>query len=335
MFFNYSYSQNNEIIFKVDERTEFFRTIFNLAAEDVIAEKWKPCETEYYKEVKNHFEKFRSHPLINYVLENDNIKIDFSTIGLMYKNFENFEFDYAYLDDLGDLGLTQKEVEVMKPMLIDFYKKSNFKKFFVQNQKYYLEATDQLQKQAKKEKIFEGVEAFFQSNRKDLKFIVFVELTNNVNNKALSFYGHHNPNIRALILSNLCDDIANPTTQNQYLVLDNVKKGILFHEISHIFTNELLDKYIGKLSDYNLICKDCNDVQIKDFVDHYIVYPLQAVLTKKLNNDTKGEVFYLEKCKDVRKDIYLKLLNYNPKGNVKFEDIYKECIEMIRSSAIK
>lgn len=332
---NSCYSQDNQIVFTVDQRTEFFRTIFNLAAEDVIAEKWKPCETDYYKSVKMHFGSYKSHPLIKYVLENDNIKIDFSAIGLMYKDLDSFEFDPEYTQDLKDLGLTFEEVEVMRPMLIDFYSKSNFKQFFEQNQQYYLEATAQLQKQAKDEKVFDGIAAFFQSAQNNLKFIVFVELTNNINNKALSFYDHHNPDIGAVVLANLCDDIDNPTPFNHHLILDDIKKRILYHEVSHLFTNAFLDKHIGRLPDYSKACKDCTDSQVKDFVDHYIVFPLQAVLMKRLNNDLKGEIFYMEKCTDVRKDVYLRLLNYNPQGPEKFEAVYKECIELIRSSAGK
>lgn len=327
--------QKNEVIFIVDERTEFFRTIFNLAAADQIDEKMQPCETLYYKEIKEYFKPYLDHPLLTYLLNNDNVRIDFSALALMYKNFESFEFDIFYFKDLNHLGLSEKDLNELRPLLQDFYQRTNFKKFFLEHQDYYKNAITKLQAEAEKEQLFEQIESFYQSNRKGLRFIVFVELTNNANNKALSFYEHNNPDIRALVLTNLCDNIQNPTDKNTILTLDNDKRNILCHEISHIFTTNLLERYIGKLSDFKSICKDCNDEKIKDFIDHQIVYPLQAILVKKLNNDLSGEVYFETKCTDIRREVYKRLKQYDPKGNIPFETVYRECMEIIRKEAMK
>ncbi|WP_306350071.1 DUF4932 domain-containing protein [Flavobacterium sp. '19STA2R22 D10 B1'] len=322
----------NEIIFKVDERTEFFRTIYNLAVDDVIDDKLKPCETEYYKSVKAYFNPYKNHPLMAYILNNDNIGVDFSVVGLMYKNFETFEFDSYYLDELKGMGISEQEIKEMKPLLLDFYKKSNFRKFFKSHQNYYLKAVENLKIEAEKEQLFESIEQFYQSQKEGLKFIIFVELTNNANNRALSFYEHNNPKTRALILTNLCTDINSPTETNKFLTLEG-KRRILYHEISHIFTNELLNKYIGNISDYKSLCKECDEVKIRDYVDHAIVNPLQAILMKRLGNDTSGELYFLTECKDVRKDIYIRLALYNPKDIISFESVYKECIEILQKKS--
>lgn len=327
-------SQKNEVIFTIDERTEFFRTVFNLAAAGEMDERMVPCETAYYKEIKEYFKPYLKHPLLAYVLNNDNIRIDFSTLGLMYKDFERFKFDNFYLQELKDLGLTEKDLNELKPLLLDFYKKTNFKKFFLEHQPYYKKAIAGLQEETEQEEVFEKIESFYQSNRKGLKFIVFVELTNNANNKALPFYDHNNPNIRALILTNLCDNIQNPTAANDILSLDNDKRNILCHEISHIFTTSLLEKYIGNPSDFKSLCKDCSDGKIKDFIDHRIVYPLQAILIKRLSNDTAGEIFFETKCADIRKEVYKRIKEYDPASNIPFEMVYKECMEIIRKGAI-
>lgn len=42
---------------------------------------------------------------------------------------------------------------------------------------------------------------------------------------------------------------------------------------------------------------------------------------------------FRNKVKDVRRDIYLHLSKYDPKGTMSFEKYYKECIELIRDSA--
>ena len=83
----------NKTVFKVDERIELLRIAFNLAVQDYIDEKMLPCDTEYSKRVNSHFKEFKNHQLIKYIDDSPNIIIDFPTIGLMFKDFETFEFD--------------------------------------------------------------------------------------------------------------------------------------------------------------------------------------------------------------------------------------------------
>lgn len=70
---------------------------------------------------------------------------------------------------------------------MDFYQKSGFSNFFKSNEAYYKEAITKIQQQVSDEKLFDKVMDFHQVNDKDLEFIVFVELTNNANNKAVDF----------------------------------------------------------------------------------------------------------------------------------------------------
>lgn len=322
----------NNVVFKIDERTEFFRTIFNIAAQDVLPEDIRPCQTEYLNKVNQHFLQYKNHPLINWVYEDENIGIDFSTIGLMFKNLQTFEFDTAYSKELKYYGLNEKTLDSVKPFMIDFYKKSKFNEFFKSNDNYYTKAISQVEKQVSDEKLFDKVMEFYQIKEKDLELIVFVELTNSANNKAMDFYDNYNPKKRAIILANYCELYTEPNPSNDILQLDNSTRGVLYHEISHLVTNNLLDKHIGKLSQFNSICIDCNDIDIKDKVDHMIVYPLQAIMMERFDNNSRGSDFYLKKCTDVRKDIYQRLTEYKPENKVAFEKIYIDCINLIKAS---
>ncbi len=323
----------NTVVFKIDERTEFFRTIFNIAAQDVLPDDLRPCQTEYIKQVNKQFLQYKNHPLINWVYEDDNIGIDFSTIGLMFKDLETFEFDTLYTKELKYYGLNAKTLDSVKPFMTDFYKISNFKQFYKSNKEYYNRAISKIEKQVAEERLFNKVMNFYQIKEKGLELIVFVELTNSANNKAINFYDNYNPKKRAIILANYCELYTEPGPSNEIMELDNSTRGVFYHEISHLFTTKLLNKHIGELDKFESICKGCSDVKIIDKVDHLIVYPLQGLMMKRFDNNSRGSDFYLTKCTDVRKDIYQRLTKYRPEDKIPFEKTYMDCINLIKESA--
>lgn len=325
--------KTNQVIFKVDERIELLRIAFNLAVQDYIDKGMLPCDTEYSKRVNNHFKEFKNHQLIKYIDDSENILFDFPTIGLMFKNFETFEFDNTYLKELSGFKITKREIDSLQPLLIDFSKKSDFKIFFEKNKNYYRNAVKNIEKQVNEERLFDSIVNFFQSKEQGLEMIVFVELTNSANNKAVSFYNRYNPKKRATILGNICETPDKSTSTNEILELDDNRRGILYHETSHLFTDKLLDKYIGELSQYKTICKDCDEIKIKDKIDHLIVNPLQWLLQHRINEKDDGHNFYLNECEDIRKDIYAKLNEYQPEKGISFEQIYSDCINLIKQSA--
>lgn len=323
----------NQVVFKVDERIELLRIAFNLAVQDYIDKEMLPCDTEYSKRVNNHFKDFKNHQLIKYIDNSPSILFDFPTIGLMFKDYETFEFDNTYSKELSGFKITKSEIDSLQPLLIDFSKKSNFKTFFENNKNYYRNAVKNIEKQVNEEKLFDSIVSFFQSKEQGLEMIVFVELTNSANNKAVSFYDKYNPKKRATILGNICDTPDKSTSTNEILELDDNRRGILYHETSHLFTDKLLDKYIGELSQYETICEDCDEIKIKDKVDHLIVNPLQWLLQHRINSKDDGHNFFLNECDDIRKDIYGKLNEYQPEKDMSFEKIYSECINLIKQSA--
>ncbi|CAL2095118.1 DUF4932 domain-containing protein [Tenacibaculum sp. 190524A02b] len=323
----------NKVVFKIDERTEFFRTIFNIAVQEDLPEDIRPCHTEYLKRVNSQFLKFKNHPIIHWIKKDENIGIDFSVTGLMYKDLKQFEFDTIYKKELKAVGLTIKTLDSIKPLLIDFYQKSEFNQFFNNNKDYYKKAISKIEKQVSKEKLFNKVMSFYQDNKKDLELKVFVELTNNAVNRAVPFYDSYNPKKRAYILGNICKTPKKPMLTNLFLELNNDRRGILYHETSHLFTDKLLKKHIGKLEQYKPICKECKDIDVIDKVDHMIVYPIQALMMKRFDGNNMGDNFFLNKCKDVRKEIYKRLVEYKPENDISFEKVYMDCIHLIRESA--
>ncbi|MFD2909408.1 DUF4932 domain-containing protein [Flavobacterium ardleyense] len=327
--------ETKKVVFQVDERIEFLRIVFNIAVEDFIDHDMLPCATEYSKRVSQHFDPFKNHTLIKYVNELPNIAIDFPTIGLMFTDCKSFQFEKTYTNELSNFGISKNELDSLQPLLLDFYKTSDFENFFATNDIYYKKALEKIEKQVNEEKLFDYITDFYHSNEKDLQMIVFVELTNNANNKAISFFDNYNTKKRATILGNMCDIPEEPTSDNEILELDNTKRSILYHETSHLFTDKLLNKYIGAFSQYESLCEDCSEIQIKDKVDHLIVFPLQTLLSYRKYGKDDGHNFYLNECKDVRRDIYLKLSEYQPENKTPFEQTYAQCIELIKKAALK
>jgi hypothetical protein len=323
----------NKVIFKIDERTEFFRTIFNLAVQDDLPSDIKPCNTEYLNRINTYFKPFKNHNLIKYIYDHETMGIDFPTVGLMYESLENFQMDSIYRKEFPIYGMTIDEMDSIKPLLVDFYNKSNFQTFFSKNKKYYKDATKKVQLEIDKENLFSTITEFYQSDENGLELNVIVELTNNANNKAVSFYDKYNPKKRAVIVANLCENSNKPTSQNTFLELDNSLRTRIYHESSHLFTDKLLNKHIGNLEQYKSICENCNETEIIDTVDHLIVNVLQELISYRVFGKDDGHNFYLNKCKDVRKEIYIKLSNYQPKGEIPFEQIYVECMNMIKQAA--
>ncbi|GEQ85427.1 hypothetical protein ULMS_09350 [Patiriisocius marinistellae] len=325
--------ETNKVVFKVDAKIELLRIAFNLAVQDYIDPKMLPCDTDYSKRVNKHFENFKNHQLIKYIDDSPNIIIDFPTIGLMFKDLETFEFDNTYFQELSGFKMTKNEIDSLQPLLIDFSKKSNFEIFFEKNKSYYQDALKTIEKQVNEEKLFDKIVNFFQSKEKGLEMIVFVELTNSFNNKAVSFFDNYNPKKRATILANICEKPDKSNSTNEIMELDDNRRGILYHETSHLFTDKLLNKYIGDLSQYRPICEDCNEIEIKDKVDHLIVNPLQWLLQHRINSKDDGHNYFLNECEDIRKEVYTKLNEYQPDKEISFEQIYSECINLIKLSA--
>lgn len=331
---NIKSEKENAVVFIIDERTEFFRTAFNLAFQNDLPEDLQSCETDYLKRVNDKFIPHKEHPFIDWIYNSENIGIDFSTIGLMLEDFEEFKFDKTYTDELKKYGINEKTLDSIKPIIKDFYHKSEFGEFFKNNEEYYSKAILKLKNQVSNENLFDKVLEFYQSNEKGLELTVFVELTNNANSKAVSFYDKYNPKKRAFILANICDLPTKPTKVNDFMELDDNIRGLFYHETSHLFTNKLLEENIGELSQYNAICENCSDIQIKDKIDHLIVFPLQGLMVYRFHNVKGAHDFYLTACTDIRKNIYERLSKYLPEDKIPFEKTYIDCINLIKELAL-
>ena len=226
------------------------------------------------------------------------------------------------------------DINKFRELATSFYKESKFQFFFNQNKDYYHRAIARIQEQITEDDLFNKIKRYYQDKRTGLEFKVFVELTNNSESQAVEFYDNYNPNVRAITLGNFCELSTKSTLQNEVLDLEDYKV-ILCHEISHLYTSSVfLDKYIGNINDFKpLFDKELSDAQLKDKIDHYIIFPLQGILIKEIYDIMDLDNIFRNRVKDVRKEIYLHLSKYDFQADVSFEKYYRESIELMRSKA--
>lgn len=329
-----SVRNSNKITFEVNEGTEFLVTAFNLAVEEETSDEYKPCETPYVKRLNTYFSAFKEHPFLEYIFDEVNSGTDFSSIGLIITNFETMELDSNIDIELIKRKIYTDNISHFRKLAAAFYKEAKFNSFFESNKEYYAKSTSNIKKQVEAVNFLEKVQEYYQDNRSGLELRVFVELTNNNESQAIDFYDNYNPAIRAITLGNFCDLSSESTPRNEKLDLDDYQ-GVLCHEISHLYTTGIfLDKYIGNIEDFSgLFDDDLTKSQIKDQVDHLIIRPLQAILTKIIFNNLEGSNYYKKQSNSIEKDIYLLFSEYDPNGNKTFESYYKEAVELIRNEA--
>ncbi len=58
-------------------------------------------------------------------------------------------------------------------------------------------------------------------------------------------------------------------------------------------------------------------------------------MMKRFDDNIWGNDFFLNRCGDVRKEIYLLLSEYLSQNKILFEKVYIECISLIKASAKK
>ncbi len=326
-------SNSNKITFEVNEGTEFLLMAFNLAVEEEMTDEYKPCQTPYVKRLNACFKDYKEHPFLKYIFDDVNSGTDFSSIGLVITNYETMELNPDIDIAIIKRKIYTNDVNKFRKLASDFYKVTKFNSFFKQNKAYYTKANSKIKIQVEVEKLLGKIQEFYQDNRSGLELKVFVELANNSESQAVDFYDNYNQNIRAITLGNFCDLSSKSKQRNEILDLENYQ-GVLCHEISHLYTTSFfLDKYIGDLKDFGaLFDEELTEIQIKDRVDHMIIRPLQAVLTRIIFNDLAGSNFYEKESKGIEKEVYLLLSTYKPNGNKPFEGYYKKAIEIIRSS---
>jgi len=282
--------------------------------------------------LNEHFSASKEHPFLKYIFDKVNSGTDFSSIGLIITDLETMELNSNIDIELIKNRIYTDDIVHFRELASDFYNKSKFHSFFEKNKEYYVKSTSNIKKQVKTENLLDKIQEFYQDNRSNLELKVFVELTNNNESQAIDFYDNYNPNIRAITLGNFCDLSSESTPQNETLDLKSYQ-GVLCHEISHLYTSSVfLDKYIGNIEYFKGLFDDhLTKPQIKDEVDHIIIRPLQAILTKRIFNDLIGSNFYKKQSNSVEKDIYTLFSTYNPNGNKTFERYYQKAMELIRN----
>jgi hypothetical protein len=230
---------------QVDERVELMSIVFRLAGAREYVTNKIPM---YVDEVDKYFEKYKSHPLIKYsttLLNKYDVSYDavaqFAIFLEIKKSNIIFRKDIKIenLDDRWQRDSIPKYIVLLN----DFYKKTKFHDFFVENKKIREIAEENFAKEVTDKIDFDWFNKFF-GYLPEKKFHIIISLANGPN--------HYGPNIVykngekeffAIIGSWQADENGYPTYKDK----NRSTESTLIHEISHSFCNPLVFEYQNEL----------------------------------------------------------------------------------------
>lgn len=308
--------KNNKTEIVIDKKMEALRLAYNFATQDSIDEKYRPCQTNYYKELSDNNKDLKNHKLVKFIQNGDYWGIDFPNISYCFddnfkvkKNINSDELKSTY-------SYHYNKLDTLSVLFKDFYSKfnsANSNKIGLENFKKDLK-NSQLEKQ---------IESFFrEKNNSNLK--VFFEPTNNMNSKALTFIDDKNQrNISLSYFS--CKE--NATGLDINLVFNDDNRRVITHENCHLYTNLLYNKYFSKEFEEKLKGEKYKD-QYTD-IDEIIVRGITAkILAIKYGIDVgEKEIAHQAKPSRIVFDVLDEYIN-DPKMN--FETIYIKIIEKLK-----
>lgn len=301
----------------VDKKMEALQLAYNFAVQDSIEEKYKPCQTNYYKELSKKNEALKKHKLVNFIQKGDYWGGDFPIISICFDNKINLKKNIDYKELKANYKYHFDKLDTLKSYFKDFYNKINLDNTNKINLEQFINSY-------KKNKIQEKLKLFFRNNQK-FEFKIYFNPINNLMNKAITFINEGNSK-RSIVLGYIaCKTKETETKIN--LDFDNTTRRIIIHENCHLYTDELFKKYF----DFEFKEK-LNQEKFKDYdinVDEIIVRGITAKILEVNYGKTVGEQ-ELENQPKASRIVFETLGEYIKNPNINFETIYIKIIENLK-----
>lgn len=231
-------AQQNLVV-TIDDRMEALSIFYTLATADTLDV--KPTPSTYYKDVKTYFEPYKNHASLNW-----------------YRNLESWDgYDMAsmglFLSDTYPFTVKIKpEVKYIKSTSNDvflqhfntFYKECNVKKFIKEHQKQYQSVCKTVNDSVQSSGILKEINNFYGQST-DGKFIIYLDLLNNLGNNAIPSVDPLFKGKRMFRLAYLNDTAKNLTDNSPVQFTPYL--NVVVHEISHLFLGSFIQKYDTEL----------------------------------------------------------------------------------------
>nr|WP_320119881.1 DUF4932 domain-containing protein [uncultured Marinifilum sp.] len=233
------FSQNKCLSPKVDERIELLSIVFRLADSP---EYKNNTIKQYTDSIDNYFKTYKNHKVIKMASQlRDKNEVSFDAVPSLAIHIkivnDSIKFNPRLTKNNLDDRWTKKEEDFIL-LLDDFYRKSNFKNFFNQNQEFYEIAINRFSKISNSINLL-WFERFFACAPKG-KYNVVLSFTN---------WGNYGPKITnksgiediySILSASSADSLGYPIYKTN-------KKQTLVHEFCHSFCNQLGEKYYPEM----------------------------------------------------------------------------------------
>ncbi|GAA4773596.1 MULTISPECIES: DUF4932 domain-containing protein [Flavobacterium] len=239
LFLNNSFSQKSLEV-RIDKRVEAITIFYTLATRDTLDV--KPTPSSYYKDFDSYFEKYKNHESLNWYRNLEKWDAyDVSSLGLYLSDKYPFKLVIPY----NETHLKSSELYTFLSHLNKFYKECEVEQFIKNHKNDYLKIETSIKKSIEENDILLDVKKFYNKPTKH-KLIVLPDLLNAIINNAIVINDKKYSNYRFIKLAYLKNKNIAQTNETEvnFIPLPNV----VIHEISHLFVQDFIPKYIEQLS---------------------------------------------------------------------------------------
>lgn len=314
-------TSKSSVILKVDDRIEIFRLAYNLAIMDSIDLKLRPCKDQFYSQNYLPYKKYSDHPFVQRIAKGDLWNADLPVLALALdedlKPIKNL--DKSKLEN--QFGWYGKNLDSVSVLIADFKKTIHFNNNYNVNFKPIIDSI-------KTNAVTSKLNDFFRKENHS-NLIIYFDPLNNILSRAINFLPE-NDSIRKYVLANICEK-SDSIKMNEVLTpkWNKTNRRITFHENSHLYTDNLFDKYYSDEFDEKLKQEKFKDERTN--IDEIIVRGITAKIIE-LNYGEKAGNFEYERLWEKSKIVFDQLGNYGGNQNMSFEKIYEQIMKKLEES---
>ena len=301
------FGQKKELKIYTDERIELLTVIQYLSDYPILNQSENLA---YKKEIERYFKPYKNHNaiLLNKAIYRKFLGFDRAVNYILHYDLPNFnlvsDFNKVELENL-NATKSQDTLEIIRQEFKDFYKKSNFNKFFKSHSKFYKKINKPVIDELQKYEVINILENHYGQKNDSYSIILSALLHNG---GYASDINKGNDKYLYAIIGPIYDSI------NKYPVFDTktILSEYIIHEFSHSFCDSLIDKYDEELKVSECLLKPIEKSiksqgykGWKNCLQEHLVRANEIVLNEIVFGKEKSETLYKE---FVEKDswIYLK-----------------------------
>ncbi|MDN3618770.1 DUF4932 domain-containing protein [Polaribacter undariae] len=332
IIYNSTKAQENLSV-KVDQRMEALSIFYTLATVDTMD--IKPTPSIYYKDFKTHFEPYKNHKSLNWYRNLESWDgYDIASLGLFLS--ENYPFEIKIKPEVNYIRSSDKDTFLFH--FNEFYKDCKVKEFIEKHKKLYKSVCKTAKDSVKDSGILKEIQEFYRKPTAS-KFIIYVDLLNNMGNNAIpsnniKFNGNRMFRLAYLndVSKNLIDE--SPVFFTPYL-------NVVTHEISHLFVQDFLKDNKKDLSEIKNIFlttskgEKLNESEWENELDELIVRVCTAKILEQKFGKEKGleEIENQSRRYKLAKPLYAFFENYSLNRNKykSITDFYSKIMEYLKN----